>query len=1157
MRSFPVVTRFLVTVVAVAAINSSLKAAEGDTLAGASANDDALSAMRKFTVAPGLKVELFAAEPDIKDIVNFAFDEHGNVLVVETGRRRTSVFDIRGLTKWLDEDFALRTVEDRIAFLKRHVSPNDPDFLKAIGAGSGRGGFRDFNNDGVIDWRDLEVEAERLRFLRVENGKVVRATTYADGFNSIVSGVAAGVLARDGKVWFTCIPDLWQLQDTNGDGQADVRTRLQSGFGVHVAFGGHDMHGLAIGPDGRIYWSIADRATSTNLFPQLQKSFPGLTPELLANSGAVFRANPDGSDFELFAIGLRNPQELAFDDYGNLFTGDNNGDGGDKARWEYLVKGGDYGWRIGWQWLPKMGPWNSEMLWGLSVSNTAAYLLPPVAHIGHGPAGIAHYPGTGLPDRYKGHFFYSDFPGGVRTFQLKTQGAGFTADNPRDYLQDNSPEKMDGKLLWSLYPVDVDFGPEGGAYIADWVQGWEKTGKARIWHVYDPEVTKQPIVQETKNLLLGGIKSLPVARLIELLGHVDQRVRREAQFALEAQAPATKPPAPTIVRQLSEVALNNTNQLARIHAIWAVANLSRRSDPNLLNELVRLDRDAGPEIRAQLARIFGDDGTTESHFDFLGRLLWDPSPRVRFFAALGVGRFPQISAAKRDATARVLIALLKSNADQDAYLRHAVIVGLMGCASMDTLIKMAGDESASVRMAACLTMRRLHLPEIARLLNDADPRIVLEAARAINDEAINVALPQLASLSATPGLLASSQSTPTLRRVINAHFRLGGPDNAAALGGYAANRKLPESIRAEAVASLADWAMPPARDKIAGLYRPLPVRPAAIAATALRPLLNDLLTANSEAIQIATIQAVIKLELREAGGTLADLVRDPKSKGTVRLEALKALASLNDSRLPDVVKIAATDSDANLRKEAASLQTKLNPGNALAQLIQALTSGSVAEQQAALVALGSQSGADTVLARQLDILLAGKLRRELELDLLEAATKRGTPGLKSRIDRFNASRDPKDKLAAYRESLYGGDAATGKRIFYERQEVACFRCHKIQGEGGEVGPDLSGIGSRKPREYLLESIVSPNAQIAAGFENVVVTLKNGASYAGQLKVETDAELTINAGEDGLVKVKKTDVKSRERGLSSMLEELGNVLTRRELRDVVEFLAASK
>ena len=81
-------------------------------------------AIRKFTVAPGLKVDLFAAEPDVRNPVALSIDEHGRVFVVESDRRRSSVFDIRGHKDWLESDFSFRTVQDRINFLKQQVSPS-------------------------------------------------------------------------------------------------------------------------------------------------------------------------------------------------------------------------------------------------------------------------------------------------------------------------------------------------------------------------------------------------------------------------------------------------------------------------------------------------------------------------------------------------------------------------------------------------------------------------------------------------------------------------------------------------------------------------------------------------------------------------------------------------------------------------------------------------------------------------------------------------------------------------------------------------------------------------------------------------------------------------------------------------------------------------
>jgi len=119
------------------------------------------------------------------------------------------------------------------------------------------------------------------------------------------------------------------------------------------------------------------------------------------------------------------------------------------------------------------------------------------------------------------------------------------------------------------------------------------------------------------------------------------------------------------------------------------------------------------------------------------------------------------------------------------------------------------------------------------------------------------------------------------------------------------------------------------------------------------------------------------------------------------------------------------------------------------------------------------------------------------------------------------------------------------------------RCHKADGEGGEAGPDLSGIGKRQNRQYILESIVLPNKSIAAGFQSELVTTKGGAVYAGIIKQETGDVLQLNSPEDGLMELKKADIKTREGAPSAMPEEFRQVLSKRELRDLVEFLAELK
>jgi len=1136
-------TSLFYSLLPVSAADSADGTKDDKTPTNVSLSDDPETAMKKFRLTPGLKIDVFAAEPDIQDVVSFAFDDKGRCYVVETGRRRTSVYDIRKHRNWTDADLSFRTVEDRIKFLKEKLVPTNKELPKDIQV--------DRNGDGKFDWHDLEVESERIRLIEDTNGdgKVDKSSVYADGFNTIVSGVAAGIAVKGEDVYLTCIPDLWLLNGVTKDGKAKEKTPLLSGFGVHIAYGGHDMHGLKFGPDGKLYFSIADRGTHVQTKEGKVIALP--------DTGAVFRCNPDGSEFEVFAKGLRNPQELAFDEYGNLFTGDNNADGGDKARWTHVVEGADYGWRIGWQHLPKLGAWNSEKLWDLPPRNTAAYILPAAAHIGHGPAGISYYPGTGLPEKYKNTFFYADFPGGVRYFKMRPFGASYLVDNPKDYLMDNKLDNMNGKLLWGLYPTDVEFAPGGGIYVLDWVSGWEKTGKGRIYRLHDPEIDSSDAVTDTKNILAAGMKGRGLDELVNLLGHTDMRVRYAAQFALAEDARDKEFKKTKITRfirpfsrpleALITAARNSHNQMVRLHALWAIGQMGRTPALEHIQELVPLILDKDSEVRAQTAKIMGDvryDGA----YTALLQLLQDSDSRVRYFATLSAGRFGDSRATDR------IIAMLRENGERDPYLRHAGIMALTmidGGKAAQAAVK---DNSPSVRMAGLLALRKLEDESIVSFLKDSDSFLVLEAARAITDIPLNDAMPKLAELTKN-----AKASDPILRRAINANLRLGKSSNAQAIAALIAQTSVSEAIRVEGLEFLSDWAKPGGRDRITGLWRPMPDRDASPARQALKPYWINLLTTDTDTVRIATIAAIEKLEMKETIEALRGLVANEALKAEVRTSALRALATLKDPKLNDSIQIARKDKEQALRREGSRQLTAAAGPNMLKTIASTLEQGSVGEQQAALETLASlqSEDADALVVTWLQKLKDGTVPKEIQLDVIIAAQGRKDAAVKAAVKAYNSTQNKKDNLYGYREALYGGDAARGKEIFHERAEAACFRCHKINGEGGDVGPDLGKIGGQKPREYLLDSIIHPNAVIAPGFENVNLTMKNGTTIMGILKEENDTEMLLIVPEDGPTKIKKVNIEKREKGLSSMLPELGTILTKQDLRDVVEYLANLK
>jgi quinoprotein glucose dehydrogenase len=437
--------------------------------AGTSLSDDAQAALKNFAVAPGLQVEVWASEPLFANPVALAFDHAGRAYVAETNRRRSSVPDIRKFDEWVIANLALRSVEDRPRVFQSEV----PESAKAKPTKE----RIDHNGDGQYDWRDLGVESERVRVVEDSNGdgKADQSRVLAEGFNSPATGVGAGW-------WRMMATSSTPARRTCGASVPMARRKsLLSGFGVHVAYSGHDMHGAKIGPDGRLYFSIADCGA-----------------HVVGKEGQVIDVPDSGAIFP-----LRDPTAHGSNSWPKACAIRNRSRGTTSAIFSPATT------------TPTAATRRAGFTWSRRRLRLAHRLAIPAQarrleqrrHVaprcgreapGHSPAGRPHRPRPGghrllswhRPARHvSDHFFYADFPGGVRAFKLTPKGASYTVENPGDILQDNKPQNLTGKVLWNLYPSDLSFAPGGGLFVLDWVQGWEKTGKGRIFVSSRPKPT--------------------------------------------------------------------------------------------------------------------------------------------------------------------------------------------------------------------------------------------------------------------------------------------------------------------------------------------------------------------------------------------------------------------------------------------------------------------------------------------------------------------------------------------------------------------------------------------------------------------------------------------------------------------------------------------
>jgi putative membrane-bound dehydrogenase-like protein len=972
--------------------------------------------------------------------------------------------------------------------------------------------FADDGTPYVLEWRAGDGGHEAREEVVYKDGSRRQIVTMKKNIKDVVKvlrdSAGKGVYDKSDVVLEDELPssilfhDGWMYLTGRGTVRRYKQSRPQGPYDVQqviargfCGFHHHQVSGLTIGNDGWLYVTSGDNDNYV-------EGSDGNRATVL-RTGGVFRMHPDGSHVETFSIGYRNPyRDVAFDTSGNMFHGDNDNEDGSKfqgCRLMHIAEGNDFGWRL----LTGARCCVPDQMRG-AVFGELPGKVPPLCKTGRGsPAGLLIYNDDRFPERFRGLVLYPDvYRRLIRAYRVERVGATFAIVEEFEFMTSADP---------LFRPCQMVAGPDGAIYVVDWRTDSGGAGRlsgdgvhGRIYRLSWQGTTGDPALPTRPKDSWAKIARLDDESLVKALANPNATDRHVAQEELRRRG------------DRSRAALLKTLQDAEAPAharIAALGVLQSFWDHTVEAACCELLSTGDPDLRRLAADGLGLNSTRETVRvqDVLLKQLGDDDRAVRRSVALAMGRIGAPGAADSLANA------LAFDDGRDVYLRDGLVRALeaSGKPGIDAVVALAesGDAKNTDKVVDAFAAMR------TRPAADAIPRLLANPHLSIARRADLVR-------SYSNYLLDPPLSLDPVLAYLGVHpdeaipVRVAGLEVIAAFG-----RSKNERASIWLLAQLED-ADPAIR--LATLKAIESARPAAAAPRVLAILRKG---KNSNDETQAALRALASLADRSAIEPIKTLLGDAKEDAATRAEALRSLATLDPAAAEAAARPLLGDSEAVLRREAA-------------RLLGAKISGA---KQMARLFLEKNLPAD-LLPGVYDGLRKHARRDAESAELLADLLKRG----------LSLTNSPAEVARIRKLVETQGNPERGRAIYLNDQTLACVTCHRMEGVGGNVGPDLTRLWDTHSIEKVVESILEPSKEIKEGYQSYVATTKKGQVYVGLKVSQTADEVVLRDATGKDVRLATLDIEDLSPSkLSLMPENAISQLTYDQFIDLIAFLKDRK